>query len=150
MLGAVTAEAWQGPVRTTPFEGVPRIYSFLDNVKAPVLLVEVPFYPAQAVFQNGEYVLNATGHWKPIMNGYSGFTPDAYRRRAPPFWFFPADVAVSAMRREGATHIMVHLERFGEEADAVRRALEKRTDLKLLAADRLGHQLYEMAPVSTP
>lgn len=144
MLAAVTAEAWHGPIQTLPFDGIPRIYSLLDSVKTPVLLVEVPFYPPQAVFENGEYVLNATSHWKPIMNGYSGYTPDAYRRRATAFWFFPEDVAISTMRHEGATHIMVHLERFGDEADSVRRALERRTDMRLLAADRLGHRLYEL------
>jgi hypothetical protein len=143
LLGAVTIEAWHGPVRTIPFNGIPDIYSRLDDAKAPVLLVEVPFYPAEAVFENGDYVLNATGHWTPIMNGYSGYTPDAYRRRAALFWFFPEEWAIAAMRQEGATHVMVHLDRFGPEADRVRSALEKRTDLKLLAADRPGLLLYQ-------
>ena len=60
-LAAVTAEAWQGPVRTIPFTGTPRIYAALRDVKAPVLLAEMPFWPAEALFENGEYVLNATG-----------------------------------------------------------------------------------------
>ena len=75
----VTVEAWQGPVRTVPFSRVPAIYSLVADAPDPVLLVEVPFYPPEAVFENGEYVFNSTAHWRPLMNGYSGYTPDSYR-----------------------------------------------------------------------
>ena len=107
-----------------------------------VMLAEVPFWPAEALFENGEYVLNATGHRAPIMNGYSGYTPDAYRRRAAAFWFFPEPWAIAAMRREGVTDVMVHLERFGPEADSVSAVLEKQHELRLVSADTLGHRLY--------
>ena len=40
-----------------------------------VVLAEVPFYPPQGVFENGDYVLNSTAHWRPLMNGYSGYIP---------------------------------------------------------------------------
>jgi hypothetical protein len=142
-LALVTAEVWQGAVRTVPFSGVPAIYSLLADVTSPVLLVEVPFYPGHAAFENGEYVLNATAHWQPLMNGYSGLTPGSYRRRADAFWYFPADWAIRAIRGEGATHVMVHLERFGSEATSVAHALEGRADLRLMAADRDGHRLYQ-------
>jgi hypothetical protein len=146
LLIVVTVEAWHGPVQTTTFDGIPAIYSLLAQIKSPVLLVETPFYPPQAVFENREYVLNATSHWRPVMNGYSGYTPELYRRRATPFWFFPDDVAIRAMRREGATHVMVHLERFGGEAGDVRRALGMRSDVELLADDGRGHMLYALRP----
>jgi hypothetical protein len=144
-LSAVTAEAWHGPVPTTRFDRVPGIYASLDAEKTSALLVEAPFWPAEAVFGNGEYVLNATGHRTPIMNGYSGYTPDAYRRRALSFWFFPEPWAVAAMRREGATHVMVHLEQFGPEADGVRAALAGQHELVLIASDAKGHLLYRFA-----
>jgi hypothetical protein len=142
LLVLVTAEAWQGPVVTQPFTGVPRIYTLLNNPPAPVLLVEVPFYPPDAVFENGDYVLNATAHWQPLMNGYSGFTPDSYRRRTESFWFFPEEWAIAAIVHSGATHLMVHLDRFGRDAPAVERALAHRSDLRLVAADGGGRRLY--------
>jgi hypothetical protein len=141
-LCAVTIEAWHGPVRTTPFAGVPRIYSVLQQEPPGSLLVEAPFWPAEAAFGNAEYVLNATEHRTPTMNGYSGFTPDAYRRRAQWFWFFPEPWAIAAMRREGATHVMVHLEQFGPEAASVKQTLETQSALQLIAEDPLGHRLY--------
>ena len=143
-LAAVTAEAWQGGVPTIPFTGIPAIYGTLRNVKTPVLLAEMPFWPPQALFENGEYVLNATGYWIPTMNGYAGYTPDSYRRRAASFWFFPEERAFYGMKNEGVTHIMVHLERFGAEADGVLRDLAPRKDLDLLAADNQGHRLYRL------
>jgi hypothetical protein len=139
---AVTIEAWHGAVPTVPFNGVPSIYAVLDAEPRPALLVEAPFWPSETVYQNGEYVLNATAHRTPIMNGYSGITPDLYRKRALWFWFFPEQWAIDAMRKEGATHVMVHLEQFANEADGVKAALATQRDLELVAADQRGHLLY--------
>jgi len=144
-LAAVSLEAWSGPVRTEPFTRVPPVYSILADDSHPVMLVEVPFFPPDGIWGNGEYMLNATAHWRPVMNGYSGFTPDSYRRRAESFWFFPRDWAIDAIVREGATHVMVHLERLDERerADIVA-TLPLRHDLSLIASDALGHRLYEV------
>jgi hypothetical protein len=139
---SVTVEAWHGPVPTVPFKGIPSIYAVLDAEPRPALLAEAPFWPSDAVFMNGEYVLNATGHRTPIMNGYSGITPDLYRKRALWFWFFPEQWAIDQMRKEGATHVMVHLEQFANEAESVKAALAQQRDLELVAADQSGHLLY--------
>jgi hypothetical protein len=143
LLGLVTIEAWHGPVHTTPFDGIPRLYSLLEG-REDVMLVEVPFFPPDAVHENGPYVLNASAHRQPVMNGHSGFTPMSYRRRAEAFWFFPEAWAIEAIRAEGATHLMVHLELFLHEAPLVRRALIDEPRLRLIAADARGHLLYEV------
>jgi len=105
------------------------------------MLVEVPFYPADAAHEGGEYVVNATVHWRPVMNGYSGFIPGSYRRRAASFWFFPAPWAIDEVKKEGATHVMVHLEKFGPEAADVERTLAARQDFQLIASSGV-HRLY--------
>jgi len=113
----------------------------LDQEPAPVLLAETPFWPTDAMFGNAEYVLNATEHQFAIANGYSGFTPDAYRRRAQWFWFFPEEWAITTMPKEGVTHVMVHLEQFGAEAPGVLAKLANEPRLELIAADA-EHRLY--------
>ncbi len=144
-LVLVTAEAAHAPIRTAPFTEVPPIYTLLRDIDAPVVLVETPFWPPDVMHENGEYVLNATAHWRPVMNGYSGFTPMSYRERAATFWYFPREGTVEAMRREGATHVMVHLERFDErESREVAENLAGRRDLWLVATDSFGHRLYEL------
>jgi hypothetical protein len=144
VMAAVTLEALHSPIRTTPFTGVPAVYSLLRDEPGAVLLAEMPFYPPDQVFENGEYVLNATGHWRPVMNGYSGVTPMSYRRLTETLWFFPEERALAGLRDAGATHVMVHLERFGAESEHVVRALDGRHDLRLMAADRDGHRLYRL------
>ena len=142
-LALVTVEAWSAPIVTVPFKRLPPIYDMVATAAPPVMLVEIPFFPPEAVFENGEYMLNAAAHWQPVMNGYSGATPDTYRRRTESFWFFPEDWAIDSIVREGATHVMVHLERLNatERAD-VERALPGRHDLRLVASDAIGHRLY--------
>ena len=143
-VAAVTFENLMAPIRTTPYQGTPAVYSLLAEAKEPVLLAEFPFWPPDAVFENGEYVLNAASHWQPIVNGYSGATPMSYRERATTLWFFPDQEAVDTLLRLGATHAMVHLERFGSDAPAVIRVLERQPALRLVAADRDGHRLYRL------
>jgi hypothetical protein len=108
-------ESLRAPFYYTRFEGIPAVYSLLAKEPGPVVLVEVPFYPPQAIFANGPYVLNSTAHWRPLMNGYSGYIPASYREYAAQFWFFPEERAIQAMRRAGATHVMVHAGGFGNE-----------------------------------
>lgn len=144
-LAVVTAEVAHAPIRTEPFRGLPAIYEVLGDEAAPVVLVEVPFWPPDVMHENGEYVINATVHWRPVMNGYSGFTPMSYRDRTRSFWFFPRPGTVESMRSEGATHVMVHLERFDEvERRQVAENLDGRRDLWLIASDGDGHRLYEL------
>lgn len=144
ILAVLTLEQLLAPIRTTPFNGVPAVYALLRDEPGPVLLAEMPFYPPDAVFENGEYVLNATGHWRQVMNGYSGVTPMSYRSVADTLWYFPQERAFPTLAQAGATHVMVHLERFGPEAQDVARALDGRADLRLMAADRDGHRLYRL------
>lgn len=140
----VTVEAFHAPITTTPFTGIPAVYSLLRDEPGPVLLAEMPFYPPDGVFQNGEYVLNATSHWRPVMNGYSGLTPMTYRHFADTLWYFPEPRAFMGLREAGATHVMVHLEKFGADAADVVRTLNDLPDLRLIAADRDGHRLYRL------
>ena len=113
-------ESLRAPMHYQRWEGIPAIYSLLAHEPGRVVLVEVPFYPPQGVFQNGHYVVNSTAHWRPLMNGYSGYTPGAYRRYAATFWYFPRPHAIQAMRDAGATHVMIHPGGFGSEAEIER------------------------------
>lgn len=120
----VNIEALRAPFTYREFRGIPGLYRLLAQEPEPVVVVEVPFYPPQAAFENAEYVLNSTAHWQPLMNGYSGYTPATYREYAPFFWHFPDAGVVDMMRAAGATHLVLHPERFGAEADeTLQRAL---------------------------
>jgi hypothetical protein len=140
---AANAESFRAPIQYQPFLGIPRLYTLLD-AEPRVVLAEVPFYPRQATFENGEFVLNSTAHWRPLMNGYSGYTPASYVKFADAFWYFPREYAINAMHRAGVTHVMVHPERFGNEADDVIRTLNTRADFELMGVGTRGLRLYRL------
>ena len=117
LVALANLESLRAPLHYTRFDGIPAIYSLLAAEPGRVILAEVPFYPPNGVFQNGRYVLNSTAHWRRLMNGYSGYTPGAYREYAASFWYFPQPHAIQEMRKAGVTHIMVHPDRFGTEVE---------------------------------
>jgi hypothetical protein len=142
VIGA-NIESFRAPIHYQRFAGVPSLYSLLKS-EPRVVLAEVPFYPRQATFENAEYVLNSTEHWRPLMNGYSGYTPASYVKFADAFWYFPRDYAIDAMHRAGVTHVMVHPARFGHEADDVVRTLNGRSDFELMGVGTRGLRLYRL------
>jgi hypothetical protein len=143
LVAMANVEALRAPFLYRPFSGIPRLYTLLRS-EPKVVLVEVPFYPRQAVFENAEYVLNSTLHWRPLMNGYSGYVPATYNAVADVFWYFPREYAIDAMRKAGVTHVMVHPRRFGAEGPAVLETLAARPDFELMGVGADGLHLYRL------
>lgn len=143
-LALATVETTRAPIAYTRFEGIPGIYRLLAEEPGPVVLVEVPFYPPEAIFQNAEYVLNSTAHWRPLMNGYSGYTPATYRDVAWAFWNFPADWSIDAMRAAGVTHVVVHPGRFEREGPEVLRQALASPYFERLAVSRGNVTLFRL------
>ncbi len=143
LVAMANVEALRAPFIYRPFAGIPRLYALLAD-EPRVVLAEMPFYPRQATFENAEYVLNSTAHWQPLMNGYSGYTPASYVKFADAFWYFPRDYAIDTIRRAGVTHVMVHPDRFGNEAAEVIRQLEARKDFELMGTGARGLRLYRL------
>lgn len=143
-IAAVNLEALRAPFTYRPFDGIPPIYGLLATEPDPVVLAEAPFYPPQAVFENAPYVLGSTAHWKPLMNGYSGYTPATYREYAKAFWFFPEDFAIEAMRQAGVTHVLMHPARFHEDAARALAQAKRSPHLEIRAVGRGGDVLFKM------
>jgi hypothetical protein len=79
-------------------------------------VVELPFFAPTQVFRNGRYLLHATAHWRPMLNGYSGFTPPSYVRHYELLRSFPDPSTLAALRGEGVSHVVVHVNAFVSEA----------------------------------
>src|SRR5205814_8090483 len=91
------------------------------------------------------YMLDATRHWRPILNGYSGFVPVSYVTHYQELRGFPDRRAIAALSRAGVTHVVVHFDALGRAAgpDAVG-ALHLCRDLPLIETDgSVG--LYQVA-----
>jgi hypothetical protein len=143
-IALVNVEALRAPFTYARFDGIPGIYRLLAAEPAPVVLAELPFFPRWAIFQNGRYVLASTAHWRPLMNGYSGYTPESYQRYADAFWYFPEPWAIEAIKNAGVTHVMVHVAAFHKDHQTVVPVLDKRTDFELIAVGHDGIRLYRI------
>ena len=54
-------------------------YEWLAEQSGDFAVVHVPLQPGRQPWGETRYLLGSTLHWKPLVNGYSGFSPDDYR-----------------------------------------------------------------------
>jgi hypothetical protein len=101
----------------------PAIYHAVAAQRDVVAVAELPLgYPdfdQRAAFYS-------MVHWKPVINGYSGFAPPHYGRLTALLSEIPrhADISVSTLLEIGVTHVIVHEGAFiGDEGSATSAAL---------------------------
>ena len=143
LIAAVNLEALVAPIQYTPWGGFSPLYARVAAAPAGSVLVEFPFYGPGEIYRNAEYVLASTAHWKPLVNGYSGFTPSAFAGRAERLRGFPDDASLAELRAVGATHVTVHVARYrAPRLLAIEFALHARPELELLETGPSGERLY--------
>jgi len=103
----INAEALRAPLTFRTFSGIPPVYDAL-RAEPRAVVVELPMYERHAFSGNAVYMLNSTRHWKPLVNGYSGFLPPSYVRTWTDVQRFPGHDALAAMHRRGITHVVLH------------------------------------------
>jgi hypothetical protein len=157
LLLVVFLELLPRPVRWVEVpreEDFPAVYRWLagrDDVHA---LIEVPLRPDAS---EAAYMYYSTLHWKPIVNGFSGFIPPSYERIAEGVArFLPDAEAVSLLASEGVTHIVVHPDLLGgpwrrvkDPAGFVRRWEEEmgtRVELVYAAEPADPDRVYRIVP----
>jgi hypothetical protein len=118
-LVLVTLEALRIPVGYTPPHITPGAYTVLGQEPGAVL-VELPLYEPKSFQQNAPYMLHATVHWRPILNGYSGFLPASYVTHYERLRSFPDPASLAYLREVGVTHVAVHATAFAEKSGADR------------------------------
>lgn len=120
VLVAIAAlESYAAPLGLEPFDGIPSIYRTLADSKAVV--VELPFYDSRAASFHAPYMLNSTAHWRPLLNGYSGFQPASFTRYYEALKQFPDARSFAELHDLGVTHVFVHTDRMSaENLEAIR------------------------------
>ena len=135
LLILVNGEALRAPIGYTWFDGVPPIYDVL--AKEPnAVVVEAPFPMPQQWFLNTPYMVNSTRHWRPLLNGYSGFRPASYYEAYETMREFPSDRSLIALFQRGVTHIVIHKKGFaGALGEARLKELSSVSSLQYVAQD---------------
>jgi hypothetical protein len=134
IIVTVNAEALRAPIAFRPFAGVPRIYRSLRDPSVRAV-AEFPCFSPVDILRNAPYVLNSTAHWKPIVNGYSGFVPSRYAAVADALRGFPDDRSRDELQRLGISHVVVHLDAYGGRERDILAAIGAAPWLTLVAAD---------------
>ena len=111
---AAAAESFVAPLGLSPFDGIAPVYSHLP-ADAATRVVEIPFYGASSSQFHASYMLNSTAHWRPIVNGYSGFQPPSFYQHAQVLQGFPDDASRALLRELGITHVFVHTTQVSKE-----------------------------------
>ncbi len=73
-------------------------------------------------------------HWRPLLNGYSGFYPPHYGQLVVSLSDVPRhpEIALNALRTQGATHVIVHEEAYlGDQGSRTSAVLQERGALEL-------------------
>lgn len=129
----------------SPQEGdYPPVYQWLARQKNIDAVLELPLIDDTTEIS---YMKRATAHWKPLVNGFSGYVPDVYVRfRGSCCWPVPNPDQLAILRDWGVTHILLH--KLALERGWARQALadfEKQENVKLEYDDG-GDRVYRIQP----
>jgi hypothetical protein len=141
IAGIVTLEALRAPMGLTSVSTVPDIYRRVAAA-GDAVLVEFPLYAGLTVSENARYLIASTRHFRPLVNGYSGFETERYRQQASRWRAFPEAPVLDEMGDLGVTHVMVH----ARELSAEQVTGARHTARLQLVEDDGQRQLYRLAP----
>jgi len=130
-VALLAIEPLAAPIGYVPFDGVREIYT-RPRSEPGAVVVELPLPTPDVIHRNAPFMLNATAHWKPMLNGYSGFVPPSYYRHVEALQHFPSEASIAYLRATRVTHLFVHLDQL---SPAGVRALESQTAFRREATD---------------
>jgi len=131
-------------VRATPAP-VPAMYSRLQTLP-PGAVVSLPDYRLGSEWYfRGDYLLYATTHWRPIVNGYGRSEPPAYLSIIERLSTFPSEESAALARTLGVHYFVVHTDLLRTRAPV--EAARGRSDFKLIAESD-GDYLFELTETS--
>ena len=134
VLCAVILVEPRPPVAVEPLPAVPEVYRALEG--RPVRAIAVlPMLHAVAA----QYVYYSTSHWLPMVNGYSGALPRAYRPVHFAVEHFPDDASLALLRAYGVSHVVLHEEFYGAgEYRGVIARIDRRPELVFVSQSTDG------------
>jgi hypothetical protein len=119
LVGLVLLEYWVAPLRLIAY---PTQISPLDQFLRHRPDGPVAHFPMPRGFQmpgqDPQYLYGSTFHWKPIVNGYSGYYPPSYLRRLRAVQSFPDTRSVAHLLGEGVRYMVVHEAFYKQRSEA--------------------------------
>ena len=90
---------------------LPWLSWILESTEPDQVLAFVPFPEGRTSVEylgTAQWMYWQTRHWRPMVNGYSGYFPAQFRRLKKTMATFPSEQALSALRQAGVRACVVH------------------------------------------
>lgn len=108
VLVAIGLEGGSAPLRLMEVpRREPDVYTFLKESPATNTASVVIEFPIDPGF-NPLYMFWSTRHWRPLVNGYSGYTPRDYDETMRRLRTFPDKASIARLAELNVRHILVH------------------------------------------
>jgi hypothetical protein len=108
LLTGVLAEFFTRPTLVAYPTTPPPVYRLLATLP-PGTVAEFPMPKVDGLpGPDPKYAYSSVFHWKPLVNGYSGFYPPTYVRRLVDLRRFPEPFSLRVLRRENVRYMVVH------------------------------------------
>ena len=129
----------------------PDVYKLLSRAPAGVIL-ELPLPQLDRLPGNEPmYEAWSLWHWKPLVNGYSGYYPREYIETVARMKAFPDDISLAQLRTHHVRYVVVHRELYDPDTyTQLMLSLAVRPELKSWGAykDPVGTaHIFELSPV---
>jgi hypothetical protein len=104
------AELMEAPLTALrQVEAFPLAYRTLA-IQPSGVVVEFPYFYERSDFpRHAIYMLNSTTHWMPLVNGYSDYIPQEFRKQVRPLSSFPTRESFKILSHVGARYVTFHL-----------------------------------------
>ena len=122
----------------------PPIYRDVEALAEPGALVELPLPPPERFQDNALSVYRSIYHRRELVNGYSGFVPQSYRRAHRLLMRRNFTRGLETMRRDGVRFVLAHEGRLGPR---MLRQIRKARDsgVLVMVSERAPDRLYAIA-----
>ena len=113
LIPLLLAEYWVAPVKLVAYQNqAPALYSWLAR-QPPGIVAEFPMPNSSNLpGRDAVYSYMSTFHWKPLLNGYSGYYPRSYLARLDSLEMFPDSRAIETLRDADVTYVVVHADNY--------------------------------------
>ena len=97
-------------------QNIPDVYKWLSNESGDFAVAELPMIYVDHIesgtdlYKNTKYMYYSTYHWKKLVNGYSGFTPDYHIGIIYILKTFPSNESIDLLQHFGVKYVIVHKE----------------------------------------
>lgn len=107
LIALVMIDAWPALELRPVWEQPPAFYERIAG-RPDAVLAEFPMAAEKDTPANLPFMYFSLWHWRPMVNGYSGFSPRSYGTLVADTSAFPDPGAIAALRQRGVTHVTVN------------------------------------------